>query len=103
MCWILFICKGSTSFAERINQSGAIWNPENTKNLNIYKYKYQTEPAFFLATKHICEELLRENYFEDVLVNFCSFEYGGNISKAVQNITTRTLLELCQLTKIATL
>ena len=49
-----------------------------------------------------CEELHRENDFVDVLVNFCCFEYGASISKAVQKISTRTLLELCQLTKTAT-
>ena len=35
------------------------------------------------------EELLSENDFEAVLINFCCYEY----------ISTRTLLELCQLTK----
>ena len=49
-----------------------------------------------------CEELHRKNDFVDVLVNFCCFEYGASISKAVQKISTRTLLELCQLTKTAT-
>ena len=48
-----------------------------------------------------CEELLSENYFEAVLVNFCCYEYGANASEAVQKISTRTLLELCQLTKTA--
>ena len=44
-----------------------------------------------------CEELLSENYFEVVLVNFCCYDYGANASEAVQTIITRTLLELCQL------
>ena len=48
-----------------------------------------------------CEELLSENDFEAVLVNFCCYEYGANASEAVQKISTRTLLELCQLTKTA--
>ena len=48
-----------------------------------------------------CEELLNENDFEAVLVNFCCYEYGANASKAVQKISTRTLQELCQLTKTA--
>ena len=48
-----------------------------------------------------CEELLSENNFEAVLVNFCCYEYGANASEAVQKISTRTLLELCQLTKTA--
>ena len=48
-----------------------------------------------------CKELLNENNFEAVLVNFCCYEYGANVSEAVQKISTRTLLELCQLTKTA--
>ena len=73
------------------------WNSETTQNLNIYLHNYQTETAIFLATKHektimacsylnffsmqkihqnrkngsFCEELLSENDFEAVLVNFC--------------------------------
>ena len=46
-----------------------------------------------------CEELRSE--LEAVLVNFCCYEYGANASKAVQKISTRTLQELCQLTKTA--
>ena len=46
-----------------------------------------------------CKELLCENDFEAVLVNFCCYEYGANASEAVQKISTRTLLELCQLIK----
>ena len=45
-----------------------------------------------------CEELLSENDFEAVLVYFCCYEYGANASEAVQKISTRALLELCQLT-----
>ena len=103
-----------------------IWNSETTQNLNIYLHNYQTETAIFLATKHektimacsylnfsiqkihqnsknggFCEELLSENDFEAVLVNFYCYEYGANASEAVQNISSRTLLELCQLTKTA--
>ena len=37
------------------------------------------------------EELLRENDFEAVLVNFCCYEYGAN-AEAVQKISTATLL-----------
>ena len=106
MCWILFICKGPTSFIEsiknRITQKEhlLIWNSETTQNLNIYLYNYQTETAFFLATKHektimacsyldfsiqkiiktaknggFCEELLSEDDFEAILINFCCHEY----------------------------
>ena len=77
-----------------------IWNSETTQNLNIYLHNYQTETAIFLATKHektimacsylnfsiqkihqnsknggFCEELLSENDFEAVLINFCYCEY----------------------------
>ena len=77
-----------------------IWSSETTQNLNIYLYNYQTETAIFLATKHektiiacsylnlsmqkihqnsknggFCEELLSENDFESVLVNFCCYKY----------------------------
>ena len=50
---------------------------------------------------YLLSELLSENDFEAVLVNFCCYEYGANASEAVQKISTRTLLELCQLTKTA--
>ena len=45
--------------------------------------------------------MFSENDFEAVLVNLCCYDYGANASKAVQKISTRTLLELCQLTKTA--
>ena len=48
-----------------------------------------------------CDELLSENDFEAVLVNFCCYKYGSNASEAVQKISTRALLELCQLTETA--
>ena len=38
-----------------------------------------------------CEELLSENDFEAVLVNFCCYDYGTNASEAVQKISTKTL------------
>ena len=38
-----------------------------------------------------CEELLSENDFEAVLVNFCCYDYGANASETVQKISTRTL------------
>ena len=40
------------------------------------------------------EDLLSENDFEAVLVNFCCYKYGANVSEAVQKISTRALLEL---------
>ena len=48
-----------------------------------------------------CEELLSTNDLEAVLVNFCCYGYGVNAFETVQKISTRTLLELCQLTKTA--
>ena len=84
------------------------WNSETTRNL-ICLLNYQIETATFLATKDektimtcrcltfsiqelhqnsknggFCEELLSENDFEAVLVNFCCYEYGANASEAVQ-------------------
>ena len=80
-----------------------IWNSETAQNVNIYLHNYQTQTAIFLATKHeksnwygmqlfkffhtentlkqqnmvagVCEELLSENDFEAVLINFCCYEY----------------------------
>ena len=40
-----------------------------------------------------CEELLSENDFEAISVNFCSYDYGANAYEAVQKISTRTRLE----------
>ena len=48
--------------------------------------------------------LASENDFEAVLVIFCCYDccyVGANASKAVQKISTSTLMELCQLTKTA--
>ena len=38
-----------------------------------------------------CEELLSENGFDAVLVNFCSCDYGTNACEGVKKISTRTL------------
>ena len=48
-----------------------------------------------------CEELLSENYFEAVLINFCCYGYGTNSSEEVQKISARTLDFVRQLTKTA--
>ena len=58
---------------------------------------------FHTENGNFCEELLGENDFEAVLVNFCCYEYGAkpNASEAVEQISTRTLLEVYQLTKTA--
>ena len=59
VCWILFICKGSASYIESINQFGSpkkniCWDGTQKlpKKINIYLRNYQTETAIFLATKH---------------------------------------------------
>ena len=57
---------------------------------------------FHTENGNFCEELLGENDFEAVLVNFCCYEYGANASEAAQKISTRTLLKLFQITKTAT-
>ena len=109
----------------RINQQKEhmlIWNSETTQNLNIYFHNYETETAIFLATKHektnmtcsclifsirkiihqnsknggFCEELLRENDFEAILVSFCCYE---DIVVPMLLRSSSVLLELCQLTK----
>ena len=40
--------------------------------------------------------MLSENNFETVLVNFCCYGYGDNVSEAVQKISLRAMHELCQ-------
>ena len=85
------------------------WNSETTQNLNIYLHNYQTETAISLATKYkktimacsclnfsiqkihqnsknggFCEDVLGQNDFEAVLVNFCCYKYGVNASEPVQ-------------------
>ena len=54
-------------------------------NISIQKIHQNSKNGDF------CEELLSENDFEAVLVNFCCYEYGAN-AETVQNISTRTLL-----------
>ena len=49
---------------------------ENTSN-------FKTQTA---ENGGFCEELLSENDFESVLVNFCCYEYGANASEAFQKI-----------------
>ena len=49
-----------------------------------------------------CEEMLSKNDFDAVfLTSVVMTTFGANASEAVQKISTRTLLELCQLTKSA--
>ena len=58
----------------------------NTENKSNFKTQTVKNGAFF-------EELLSENDFEAVLVNFCCYEYGANASEAVL-ISTRILLRV---------
>ena len=63
----------------------------HTENTSNFKTQTAKNGGFF-------EELLSEKDFEAVLVNFCCYEYDANTSEAVQKISTKPLLELCQLT-----
>ena len=49
-------------------------------NANPSKIKTSKNDGF-------CDQLLSENDFETVLVNFCCYEYGANASEAVQKIS----------------
>ena len=64
--------------------------------MQLFKF-FHTENTSNFKTKAknvgFCEELLSENDFEAVLVNFCCYEYGANASEAVQ-ISTRILLRV---------
>ena len=53
------------------------FHTENTSN-----FKTQTAKI-----GGFCEELLSENDFEAVLVNFCCYQYGTNASEAVQKVS----------------
>ena len=44
-----------------------------------------------MKNNSFCEELLSENDFEAVLAHFCCYDYGANVSEAVQKISTKTL------------
>ena len=59
----------------------------HTENTSNFKTQTAKNGSFF-------EELLSENYFEAVLVNFCCYEYGTNASETVQKINTRILLRV---------
>ena len=62
------------------------FHAENTSN-------FKTQTA---KNGGFCEELLCENDFEALLVNFCCYEYGANASKAFQKISPRILLKVFQ-------
>ena len=59
----------------------------HTENISNFKTQTAKNGGF-------CEELLCENDFEAVLVNFCCCEYGANSSEAFQKISTRILLKV---------
>ena len=59
----------------------------HTENTSNFKTQTAKNGGFF-------EELLSENDFEAVLVNFCCYEYGANASEAVQKNDTRILLRV---------
>ena len=56
---------------------------------NTFNFKTETarNGGFF-------EELLSQNDFEAVLVNFCCYEYGASASETVQKISKRILLRV---------
>ena len=62
--------------------------------MQLFKFFHTENPSNFKTQTAknggFCEELLSENDFEAVLVNFCCYEYGANASEAVQ-ISTRIL------------
>ena len=58
--------------------------------MQLFKY-FHTENTAAIKNGGSCEQLLSENDFEAVLVNFCCDPYGAN-AEAIQKISTRTLL-----------
>ena len=69
---------------------------KNNPGMQLFKFFRAENTSNFKTqtTKNggFCEELLSENDFEAVLVNFCCYEYGANASETVQKISTRILL-----------
>ena len=59
----------------------------HTENTSNFKTQTAKNGGFL-------EELLSENDFEAVLVNFCCYEYGANASEAVEKIRKRILLRV---------
>ena len=62
------------------------FHTENTSNFKIQTSK----------NGGFCEELLSENDFEAVLVNFCCYELDANASEAFQKSSIRILLRVFQ-------
>ena len=65
--------------------------------MQLFKFFHTENTSKQQKNGGFCEELLSENDFETVLDNSCCYEYGANASEAVEKISTRALLELCQL------
>ena len=62
--------------------------------LLIFLLELELFGEYIKGTKNgsFCEELLSENDFEAVLVDFSCYDYGANASEAIQNISTRVIL-----------
>ena len=60
--------------------------------MQLFKFFHTENTSKQQKNSGFCEELLSENDFEAVLVNFCCYEYGANAFEAAQNISTRTPL-----------
>ena len=69
--------------------------------MQLFKFFHTENASKQQKNGGFSEDLLSENDFEAVLVNFCCYKYGANVSQAVQKISTRALLELCQLSETA--
>ena len=69
--------------------------------MQLFKFFHRENASKQQKNGCFSEDLLSENDFEAVLVNFCCYKYDANVSEAVQKISTRALLELCQLTETA--
>ena len=103
-----------------------IWNSESTQNLNIYLHNYQTETASYFSSYKASRQAWKNNYgtqlfkffhtentskqqkmvagfWEELLREFLLLwiYYSSNASagSSEAKISTRMLLELCQLTK----
>ena len=69
--------------------------------MQLFKFFHTENASKQQKNGGFSENLLSENDFEAVLVDFCCYKYGANVSEAVQKIRARALLELCQLTETA--
>ena len=72
----LLICKGSTSFIESIPIFLGAKHEKIIMGMQLFKFS-QPYRKYIKTAKNggFCEELLSENDFETVLINFCCYEY----------------------------